>query len=327
MKKVKVILGALAIAIFIGCAILLVLAWHWGALTASPRAATAGYASKQTAMALTVDFEPIQDVLGQLTAHATGKPAWLFQGFFPYGGALFIDVGEDRVHREVCALVNPRRLGPLAPMLARRLFSAPPDSFQWVTEGVVWRDGVLMARLRGAASEGTAAIVRERWPEAPLKSLALEGGHMIEFLADNRGGEGLVAMECLADLAQGFSKPEKDAGKPQELQRIFDAQQLSGLFYRAASARITADVAGNDTILLNAVMECPDSQAASAIEFALLTVRDLLFKRLIEYGVVLEGDPVKEGTRVRMDLRLEGWRTAVTRLLEGGAPQNGRNAS
>jgi len=184
-----------------------------------------------------------------------------------------------------------------------------------------------MARLAGTASEDTMATVRERWPDNSSESIKLEGGHMLEAVVDNRGGRGLVAVEGLANLVEGLSTPEKPAEKRQELQRIFDAQQLSGLFYRASVARLTGDMLDSDTIVLKTALECSDEQGATAMEFALLTVRDLLFAQLIENGIILEGDPVKEGANVRMELRLMGCNAALARIAGNEAQKDGRTSS
>jgi len=318
----------LAIIMVIACAFLVFMAWHWGALTPQPRVSTAGFASNHTALAVIINLDPVREVVSTIAAQKTGRPAWLFQDLLPYEGALLMNVPEDRTQQQICLAVSPKRLGPLVPILTSWLFSPQPiGSFQWSTPGIVWQDGVLMARLAGTASEDTMATVRERWPDNSSESIKLEGGHMLEAVVDNRGGRGLVAVEGLANLVEGLSTPEKPAEKRQELQRIFDAQQLSGLFYRASVARLTGDMLDSDTIVLKTALECSDEQGATAMEFALLTVRDLLFAQLIENGIILEGDPVKEGANVRMELRLMGCNAALARIAGNEAQKDGRTSS
>lgn len=327
MKRVKVAIGVLAIIMVSAWAVLLFMAWHWGALTPQPRVSTAGFATNHTALAVIINLDPVREVVSTVAAQKTGRPAWLFQDLLPYEGALLMDVPEDRTQQQICLAVSPKRLGPFVPILTSRLFSPHPiASFQWSTPGIVWQDGVLMARLAGTSSEDTMATVRERWPDTSSENITLEGGHVLEAVIDNRGGRGLVAVEGLANLVEGMSAPKKPAEKRQELQRIFDAQQLSGLFYRASVVRLTADMVDRDTIILKANMECSDEQGAAAMEFALLTVRDLLFSQLIKHGVVLEGDPVKDGSNVRMELRLTGCEAALAHMAENEVSKDGRNA-
>ena len=73
-----------------------------------------------------------------------------------------------------------------------------------------------------------------------------------------------------------------------------------------------------------AEIECADPLAARTFEFALLTVRDLLFKKLLQAGVALEGDPVADGTTVRMDVTVTGSMKAFEAMVKAetaDAPQ------
>lgn len=184
--------------------------------------------------------------------------------------------------------------------------------------------------LRGEEGIGqeAAAAARERWKAEPAETLRLDGTHFLEVFVDNRCGQGFLAfaelsstLEAPAGAASGDSS--KAASPPkQELQQIFNARELSGLFYRARTAHFTADTQGADGLRIGLTIECPDETAARSVEFALMTVRDLLFRNLLEAGLTLEGDPILEGPKVRAEFTLSGVENALRGAIRSLYKQN-----
>lgn len=309
-------LVALALVFLIVVGTVLYLGVKWQVLKAAPRVQTASFAGEHTAALAVLDVDQIEAVLARALAQESGYPYSPFRFFLPYECAVMVDIDRRNRTRQFKGVASMRRLGPLAFAFFSTFFDdpelfGPEGAHMGTAPEVTIEKGVLVVSLDNEIAEESLALVYDLWPETAPGGLPFAGGHLLEVHVDNRNGQGLLALEGLGALIEDAP----DGVVPRERQNIFDADELSGIFYRVQTARVTADILGNDRMEILVDMDCPDELAARAMEFALLTVRDMVFKSLLEIGVVLEGDPVLDGTQVRAELTLSGVERAIAEGL------------
>ena len=291
--------------------------------TPAPRIATRVFATDYTAAVVTIDVEQAGEKLGEMAAQELGWPSWFVEFVLPYECSVTVDVDLDSAQRTITSVASMRRMGPLAIVALQddELFDLGESLTQ---TGLIAERGALVTRAWGPIPDESIAFVREGWPQEQYPPQSGEGGHLLEVVIDNRNGQALLGLEGLGAMMAAADAEENDEPALPERQDIFNARELSGLFYRARTAHLTADFAGPDVLGVTAEIECADPLAARTFEFALLTVRDLLFKKLLQAGVVLEGDPVADGTTVRMDVTVTGSMKAFEAMVKAetaDAPQ------
>ncbi len=279
----------------------------------APRADTAAFATQHTAAILRIDLVALGN-LGRRFAALPLAPRAFLKLVAPYECSVMLDVDSERGIRRITAAASPDRFGTLLLWMTKnRPLPTPSGGFQWTTPGLALERGALTLRGEQNISQATLDTARKRWNTKDTQAAQLEGGHFLEAVASNRNGEGFLAF---AGLFLPETTAESQAPHPQELQQIFDAKELSSLFYRARTARLLADVDGPNAYRISAEIECLDETAARSAEFALMTVMDLAFRNLLEIGVTLEGDTALEGNRVRAEYTLQGIETALKEAFE-----------
>ncbi len=297
-------------------------------LAAAPRVDTTSFITQQTAAIARVDFSA-PGIMTELLPQVPILPRILLQLALPYECSLHVEVDADRKVRQLVGAMSMRRFGRHVLSMFDKVESLPSlGQFRWTTPGIVSEQGALLLRGEEGIGEEAAMVAQERWKASPAETIRLDGTHFLEVFVDNRRGQGFLAFaelstppETPGGAASGDSS--KAASPPkQELQQIFDARELSGLFYRARTAHFTADAQGANGFRIGLTIECPDEMAARSVEFALMTVRDLLFRNLLEAGLTLEGDPIIEGPKVRADFTLTGVENALHDAIRGLYTQN-----
>ncbi|MCP4641941.1 MAG: hypothetical protein GY851_15980 [bacterium] len=306
-------LGALAVVLILAtAAVLMINAWL-GAFPAARRVPVAEFLTDQSVAAVSVDTQnPVWlRVMDDQLADA-GALGWLMGVAMPHEYGAIVDVNAAEATSQTTMVISTRRFGPL---LKRMLIDEDPLS-SGVSEG---KDGAILLKTNEAITPETLALAGERWAQAAPDELKFEGGHFLEAVVGNSSGQAFLGLEGL--LLALSTKEDTDEF---EKQQIFDADQLSGLFYRVRSGRVTGDFTEEGDLTLSLLAECPDAVAAETIHFALLTVRDALFRQAIEQGLVIEGEPVVDGSTVKGDFTVTGIQDAVAMALAaqgmGGTP-------
>ena len=320
-KGCLIVLGIFLFIVAVVCVVAFVAGRRYLAVT--PRVDTASFITDRTAVIARVDLTAPGELTKAL-AKVPGIPRMILEMALPYECSLLVDVDAERKVRQLTGVASMRRFGPqLLSMFGSPGSVQTVGKFRWTTPGIVSERGALLIRGEEDINPEALDVARERWQAAPAENIMLEGGHLLEMFVDNRRGQGFLACaEATAELEETVREMAEDSSNAQpppkalpppkpELQRIFDATELSGLFYRARTARLTADAEGANSFRVSLTIECPDEAAARSVEFAVLTVRDLLFRKLLESGVTLEGDPALDGTRVRADFTLSGVEKAL----------------
>jgi len=150
------------------------------------------------------------------------------------GGA---DYAAGEIALEV--FINERRGGPFVDQrlnLAEAMANQPVIDWEQPLLRLE-RRGVLTARGVIPMSGRVEELVLEHWvPKEGPSASAIEGGHLLEVVVDNRDGDG---MAVLAAVLQAYNVP---------LDQVFADPTLQKILTGVAEVRLTANITGPDEI-------------------------------------------------------------------------------
>jgi len=230
----------------------------------------------------------------------------------PYEVALLGRIDRPGQGVKLDVFVNDQRFGP---MLAETIEANLAQMSN--ADGVVWNDTGVERPQRGIIafkgfypppSRAFDAYMTE-WPNYRIVDpVALEGGHFIEAVADNRNGFlfllfNIVEQEDLDDFAR---------------------QMLTNTLRQLGYVHLTADPTGADALAVRLVMQ-PTEEAGRPGAESLLTFLSLGFPQLQEalrtaYGIEVQGAATLEGGRVVGEYTVRSLDAMLGRLF---APQSG----
>lgn len=169
-------------------------------LDSAPRVPVATFLTGDTVAALTID--PNRQELYNLINQGGNRLSW----FLPHEAGVVVDLDSARKKRTVTLAGSPKHLGP-----AFMLMFSDKNAFgladleasggargidRWVTPALTREKGAIILRGEGAVEPETETLAATHWPEAaPRTPIQLEGGHVIEAVIRNDGGEGILALE------------------------------------------------------------------------------------------------------------------------------------
>lgn len=249
-------------------------------------------------------INPRMPYASNIIATLTGYPALLLKMILPYELALIFDVNKDLALKRAKMMVSPRRLRPVIANMSKKFADdVIVNKMRFSMNSVVDKEGALRIHAKDSISKESLDVIRKYQSTKELLPLSPEGDHLLEVTLDNRYGGVFLVFESFFLL----QKNSDEKGSPgEEKQQIFDADQLSGLFYRIATARITIDPKDEESLIIKINIVCPDAVTRDQTMFALLTSSDALFKKLIQMGLILEGEPVVDGNSIKVEYSLNG---------------------
>lgn len=256
------------------------------------------------------------EFLSLLVEGFDGAPPQLISWLLPYEITLAIGYDREREDASCILAVSLRRLAGGLAWLA-----SEPDAWRLspVQQGVraaKEADGLWVVRSHWPTSPETRARASVWWPEAGFARLEMEGGHLFEAILDNRAGGGLIALEAL--LAPGDFAPEQ---REIVVKPPFDleAQRLPGIFRRLETLRVSADVEAGNRGRVRVEATCRDGAAAESLAFFLYTVRDLVYRELIEEDIILKTDIVVSGATLHAVFTIDGIHDRLVRAIRESA--------
>lgn len=240
------------------------------------------------------------DVIVEWNSMATESAvaSWLLQMVIPHRITLQLDVDRHESTSTVSLLIAPRRLGPVAARMVRDLLR-PVMGSAGESDGKE-ANGAFVFRSEMPLSPDALAAGRSVWQKEPTVPLKLHGYHPLEAIVRNDAGGAYLAISSLGLATDSQRISDQDSV---EKQQIFDARQLSGLFYRFSRFTLAANVVDQQwAVRLN--VNCPTDITARQTEFILMTVRDVIFRELLTRGFFFEGEIVRENKTVNCYLTI-----------------------
>lgn len=177
--------------------------------------------------------------------------------FLPYEVALLGGADYKDNQYRVTAFVNERVMGPLVTTMARGFFAAQEERMRaagntpeaQIFRSIKWQDGFVDNSERGKLTmsaglplpAGMESRVLKSWKMNKAASTEVpEGGHLLEGVLDNTGGELMTLIGTVGKL-QGMS-----------LDQVFDpnAPQVMQIVKAIDAIRLTGDLTGDDELTL-----------------------------------------------------------------------------
>ena len=261
-----------------------------------------------------IDPGPMSDVLReQINAVLPREaPGWLVDALLPHGASLIMGLAEDGEEVGVHFLLNARRLDSL---IAENFNLAEvPGRFpeiQWSSEG-------MKAESRGAltltGSFAVDASAQEeafyRWRRTLVETpVALEGGHLLEAVADNREGGAYVVVASLMKLYDYDLEAEAE-----------DVSLAS--FQFVTQARLTVDRVGDDALHMRLAMPVIEEFKDRVAVLNLRAFLDDVLQQGTEdferyHGMRFVGESRWEGSTMVFEYELGEMRKLIELIAEG----------
>ncbi len=307
--------AALYVCATIGIAALLAAAiveLRYGILRTGPRVsrtpATAG-----AGVIAVVDPEKLASLAGDEIRGAAGWPVpeWLVRRMLPHEGGVAAVVNFDQQRADLRVYVNPKALAPLGKRLGNTLrFSDAFPRIRWKkgaeqpARGLLVKEGVVA--FAPDAEEAFWYTWNQTIQPAPP---ALEGGHLLEAVFDNRQGHAFL---IVASILEAY---DIDLGAQEA-----DISLSSLQFVR--EARLIADLAPSDSIRIRFVLDILPEHIEKLGVVNLKVGLDDVFKEYAErwrrdHGLKLEGQSAWDGTTIVYDYRLSSAKRAFHLLVRG----------
>lgn len=319
----KILLGLAALLLLLVLAGLLFVEFRYEALRAAPRIDHASLTADRASVRVAVDVSRASELLIGAVEEQIGReiPKWLIDKVLPYEASVILLVNKEDDRVDVHGLLNAQRLGPII----CDQFNAS-DFFE-ITEAIAWEPEALHREQRGALtlagtvplSEDALEAAEEGWAESSrLVPLALEGGHLIEAVIDNRDGGAYLAIASLL-AAYGVALD-------QSLQEISVSS-----FQFVRSIRVTADnerllkkneFGTTDGLIIRMAVEIiPEARNRLGV----LNLKAALGKAFElqgedfdrRHGLSFEGSNEWNATTIEYEYRLDDLPKAVTLALQG----------
>ncbi|MFP4503046.1 MAG: hypothetical protein ACLFTT_18795 [Candidatus Hydrogenedentota bacterium] len=234
------------------------------------------------------------------------------QAFMPHEASLavMLDSGAQ-TSRQILAL-SLRRLAGLLDWSAVEPANWRVSPAQEDIVASKEQNGVFVVRSSWPTRKTTRQQVRKVWPEAPRERLALEGGHLLELVVDNRGGGAYLALEPFffaPEAAPAMGSPAQDKTLAPISPPPLSKRQYDSVFLRGRTLRVTVDLVHPSlpanaldptAVAVEVVIECTtrNARAAEDLRFLLMYARDQLYRALLEEGVVLDSDITGEDNAI-----------------------------
>lgn len=241
------------------------------------------------------------------------RPEW----FMPHEAALFYDVDVAGGTRELSVAVSPKRFSGLLSWFV-------PDPENWhldgeleVQEADFQENGAFLWRATGPLSADAQEQAREIEPDSGASPIALEGGHIIEIIVDNRQGEAfLVLHEALLEGLEEDADAADDAADEVSDDAILSPADWDLLLRAASTLRLTVDAAADATLQFQIDLTCRDTKSADGALALLRDLKDRLGRWFAKEEAVFEGSFARVGKTITGILTLRGYDEVFIEFIE-----------
>ena len=213
---------------------------------------------------------------------------------------------------EITLFANFQYFEVLVPLAGRKILDAIPF-VTWDEKGLrVRKPGVLAAFGTIPIPEGLDAKLLEYWPALtpPADPLLVEGGHLLEFVLDNRNATLLAFLGAGAAL-NGIA-PEQAFG-------MTYMDQVPKVLSKLSSLRVQADVGPAGELVVDVALRKTDDAGPEVDMGVQLVVNSFLMpqieERLAEQGLSLEGSAQWEGPTFHAHYTLPNAESTVLGLV------------
>jgi hypothetical protein len=277
----------------------------YAVLWASPRIPHDKFVKPETRAQLVLDIALAKDLIKRQFLKDAPVPDWALPKALPYEAALVVDLDRVMGEMNVALFVNDQRLGPFILEKANQ-FKIPKPFDQWFPEKMVMKGrGELVKTGVGHVDQTLLAAVKNQWKNpAPTQPLKIEGGHLAEWLLDNRDGGAVAIIGAIAAL-EGANVT--DAINPGRV----------GFLANIASVRLQADVTPDNALKLHLALECTpetDQEQVQMIQFALEMGMPSARDALKKMGADVQGKSSVEGKVVTGDYTIPRFDALLARL-------------
>lgn len=169
-------------------------------LDSAPRVPVSTFLTNDTVAAIAVD--PNHAQLVAMLDQRGSRVSW----FLPHEAGVVVDLDPARKKRTVTVAGSPKHLGPAFMMMFNEVSEVAiqdsesrgdtPGIDRWLTRSLTREKGAIILRGEGAVDTESESLAATHWPEVALRTPAkLEGGHAVEVVLQNHGGEAILALE------------------------------------------------------------------------------------------------------------------------------------
>ena len=294
-------------------------------LTQAGAISHARFANDHTRLRAVLAIDRLEDyILAHLPKDAA-LPKWLpmelstlVSKALPREAALLAGSNYAREQVEVMFFLNERRGGPAIAAMGK-VMQPPPAlrSLEWEEPLLSMPErGVIQAKAVLPIPEGLEERLLEDWPhDVEGGPLELEGGHVFEFLLDNRNGEAFTLTGALLQ-ASG-----QDWRQAMDQQGVVLALGVLPLIH---DCRLQADLTGPDTMSIRLRVDGDPGAAMACNVVAGMAIPQLKQDLQKKYGLLLEGQAAwsDEENALLGDFTLSGFEPLVNQYIQLWFPKS-----
>jgi hypothetical protein len=218
----------------------------------------------------------------------------------------------------------------------------------WLTPVPTKEKGALILRGEGPVAPETETLAAKHWPEAaPRVPVKLEGGHTVEAVIQNQGGEGILALEPfmrpepaatstgedtstegasdqLAEAPEPDAAPKAEAEPatetpgaeaPAESNVEKEEESVAGLMEYASEIRALGDFTDAGDFKLTIIAHAKDAANADLAKTLLDGLRDVTQTDMKEDEITVTGATTVNGNVVTGDIIFSGFKERFTKWL------------
>ncbi|NUM54248.1 MAG: hypothetical protein HUU46_11440 [Candidatus Hydrogenedentes bacterium] len=224
----------IALVVFAVCMVLLVVLvvvvplYVFDIIDSAPRVPVATFLTEDSVAAMVID--PNHQELINLIDQQGQRWSW----FLPHELGAVVDLDAARKKRTVTFAGSPKHLGPAFMLMFGNKDALPLQELEreggmrgidtLLTPAFTREKGAIILRGEGAVEPETESIAAEHWPEAaPRVPPKLTGGHVLEVVIRNDGGEAILALEPFIRVEPGTAAESSTAAANADAQPAAEA--------------------------------------------------------------------------------------------------------
>ncbi|MEK7795273.1 MAG: hypothetical protein AAB353_12125 [Candidatus Hydrogenedentota bacterium] len=235
--------------------------------------------------------------LREMAGKALDQGPGMLEFFWPHQLYFFMDANAEAKTRSLGFALSTRRMAKLWGWILPIPDEKDVGSGLVIQEISVDDNGVIQASADGPTREEDLATLASTWA-APfdVEPLALEGGHFMELVINNRNGEAFLAVAPWAE----------DIDWDEAAKSSFTKEHLDALHTGIATARVTGDMAGKETLQFEVLAIAPDDERAAKVAEALSALTALMAEDLKEHDskVTFEALVEQQGSEVHATITM-----------------------
>lgn len=285
MKKGCVVVLIFLVIILVGLLVAAVIVdSKYGAVMTSPEVSHETLVTPETKVRIVLKPELAKDLIIAEVRKTYDVPEMALGMALPYEIAALLSVDSENSELETTLFINEKRFGP---EIARQVNAAALLSrltqVQWAEEGTKYeKAGVISANGTTPLHSEIYDLIWEVWgkPQS-MPALAIQDGHLIEIMVDNRDGGASAILGTIIALSGGNWQALK---KESSIESMLSVSNI----------HIYADLVGNDTLKFHVRVKCNEAPFSlrALIPFILNSEEDraLKWRLSTQYGLTMTGE-------------------------------------